>query len=108
MKEGKTRFEKKAEGRENVRELARGLKADKKMHQMQRHRQRIEEHEKYPSGHLRRKARRLRWKHEKQIRRQALKDRYKDAPWIIRIPRLYLLKPFIVLHRVAKISICFG
>ncbi len=41
------------------------------------------------------RERRKRWKEAKKVKRAALKERYKDAPWIIRIPRVYLLKPFI-------------
>ena len=94
---------KKAQAKEDVRELAREIKADKKMQKIQRHQQKLEEHEKYPTGPLRRKARRLRWKKEKADRRQALKDRYRDAPWIVRVPRLYLLKPFIALLIIAAV-----
>lgn len=64
----------------------------------------MEEREKYPTAALRRKARRLRWKQEKAARRPALKDHYRDAPWIIRVPRLYLLKPFIALLIIAALG----
>ena len=94
----------KARARDDVRELAREIKADKKMRKIERHQWMIEEREKYPTGSLRRKARHLRWKKEKADRRQALKDRYRDAPWIIRVCRLYLLKPFIALLIIAAIA----
>ena len=42
-----------------------------------------------------RKERKERWKAAKKKHREELKERYKDAPWIIRIPRVYLLKPFV-------------
>ena len=54
----------KAQAKEDVRDLAREIKADRKMRRMLDHQHKIEEHEKYPTGHLRRKARRLRWKKE--------------------------------------------
>lgn len=76
--------------REEAREEQEQLKAE-------RLEQEREEKEKYPSASLRRKIRRLRWKQERQDRRQALKDRYKNAPWILRVFRLYLLKPLIAL-----------
>jgi len=44
---------------------------------------------------IRRKERRVRWKEEKKRRRIELKERYKDAPWYIKVPRVYLLKPVI-------------
>ena len=39
--------------------------------------------------------RQLKWKQEKKERREQLIKRYQNAPWYIRIPRLYLLKPLI-------------
>lgn len=71
--------------------MTRQAKADKLRLKEEQRQHRMEEKEKYPTSALRRKARRLRWKQEKAARRQALKDHYKDAPWIIRVPRLYLL-----------------
>ena len=43
------------------------------------------------------KTRRQLWKQEKKARRQELCEHYKYAPWYIRIPRLYLVKPLIAL-----------
>ena len=45
---------------------------------------------------IQRKEKRVRWKEEKKRRRIELKERYKDAPWYIKVPRVYLLKPFII------------
>ena len=50
------------------------------------------------------KERRLKWKQEKQRRRQELKERYKYAPWYIRIPRLYLVKPLVALLVIAAVG----
>ena len=96
--------EKKKEAREELQEMTRQAKADR-LRLKEEHRQhKLEEKEKYPTAALRRKARRLRWKQEKAARRQALKDHYRDAPWIIRVPRLYLLKPFIALVIIAALG----
>ena len=83
--------EKKKEAREALREMERQAKADQLQLKVEQRQSKLEEREKYPTAALRRKARRLRWKQETAARRQALKDHYKDAPWIIRVPRLYLL-----------------
>ena len=93
--------EKKKEAREELQEMTRQAKADKLRLKEEQRQHKMEEKEKYPTAALRRKARRLRWKQEKAARRQALKDHYRDAPWIIRVPRLYLLKPFIALLIIA-------
>ena len=50
------------------------------------------------------KERKLAWKRDKRERREALKEQYKNAPWYIRIPRLYLLKPFIALVLISAIG----
>ena len=52
-----------------------------------------EGNKKEPAVKLTRKERRQRWKQKKQERRQTLKEYYRDAPWIVRVPRLYLLNP---------------
>ena len=83
------------EAREELKELKKQAKEEKKQRRAEIKEERRAEREKYPSAALRRKARRIRWKQEKQERRSQLRERYKDAPWIIRVPRLYLLKPFI-------------
>ena len=44
---------------------------------------------------LARKERRVRWKAERKRRRRELKENYKYAPFLIRIIRLYLIKPFV-------------
>lgn len=41
------------------------------------------------------KSRRKRWKKQKKERRAALKAKYKDAPWLLKLFRLYLLKPIL-------------
>ena len=96
--------EKKKEAREELQEMTRQAKADKLRLKEEQRQHKMEEKEKYPTAALRRKARRLRWKQEKAARRQALKDHYRDAPWIIRVPRLYLLKPFIALLIIAALG----
>ena len=48
--------------------------------------------------------RKLKWKQEKKERREQLIKRYQNAPWYIRIPRLYLLKPLIVIILVALLG----
>ena len=48
--------------------------------------------------------RKLKWKQEKKERREQLVKRYQNAPWYIRIPRLYLLKPLIVIILVALLG----
>lgn len=90
--------------KEDLQEMARQTRADKKQWKMQRRRQKSEDRQKYPTGRLRRKARRLRWKQMKLDRRQALKERYQDAPWILRVCRLYLVKPLVALLILALIA----
>ena len=104
MSEEKSRNEIKNEAKEELRELAQKEKNEKKQRRAERKQQRIEERKKYPTAGLRRKARRLRWKQERQERRRTLEEHYKDAPWIIRIPRLYLIKPFIALLIIAALG----
>ena len=65
--------------RKHKRQLKKAAKAEKKI-----------------ADKLEKKARKVRWKEAKKERRRELKEKYKDAPWIIRVPRLYLLKPFII------------
>lgn len=96
--------EKKKEAREALREMERQAKADQLQLKVEQRQSKLEEREKYPTAALRRKARRLRWKQERLARRQTLKDHYKDAPWIVRIPRLYLVKPFIALLIIAALG----
>ena len=48
--------------------------------------------------------RRLKWKQEKKERREQLVKRYQNAPWYIRIPRLYLLKPLIAVVLITAIG----
>ena len=91
----------KKEAKEELKAIKLQAKEEKKRIREERKREKQEEKEKYPSVFLRRKARRIRWKQEKQRRRQALIRRYKDAPWFIRIPRLYLIRPFIALAIIA-------
>ena len=43
-----------------------------------------------------RKDKRVRWKAEKKRRRAELKEHYKDAPFLIKLIRLYLVKPFVI------------
>ena len=45
--------------------------------------------------HQLRKERKARWRAEKKRRRSELKEHYKDAPFLIKIIRLYLIKPFV-------------
>lgn len=61
-------------------------------------------HEKNNNADLSVKERKLAWEQEKRARREALVEHYKNAPWYIRIPRLYLLKPFIALVIIAAIG----
>ena len=56
------------------------------------------------TGEKERKARRKRWKQQKADQRRELKERYKDAPWITRVARLYLLKPLVVLLSVVLVG----
>lgn len=63
-----------------------------------------EGNKKEPAVKLTRKERRQRWKQKKQERRQTLKEYYRDAPWIVRVPRLYLLKPFLILLVIAVLG----
>ena len=104
LRPGQERKQKKAEAKEELEELARDARADRKEFRMQKRQRKLEELEKYPTARLRRKAKRLRWKREKQERRQALKTRYRDAPWIVRVPRLYLLRPLIALLVIAVLA----
>ena len=104
LRPGQQRKQKKAEAKEELEELARDARADRKEFRMQKRQRKLEELEKYPTARLRRKAKRLRWKREKQERRQALKTRYRDAPWIVRVPRLYLLRPLIALLVIAVLA----
>ena len=104
LRPGQQRKQKKAEAKEELEELARDARADRKEFSMQKRQRKLEELEKYPTARLRRKAKRLRWKREKQERRQALKTRYRDAPWIVRVPRLYLLRPLIALLVIAVLA----
>ena len=48
--------------------------------------------------------RQLKWKQEKKERREQLIKRYQNAPWYIRIPRLYLLKPLIAVVLITAIG----
>ncbi len=89
------------QAKENIRKLKQDLKETKKKQKLLRQQQKIEDKQKYPLPRLRGKARRLRWKKEKADRRNELKNRYRDAPWLIRVARLYLLKPAAVLVAVA-------
>ena len=58
---------------------------------------------------LTRKERKQKWKALKRERRQAQKDYFKYAPWIVRIWNLYLKKPFCVLLVICIIAgICLG
>lgn len=50
-----------------------------------------------------RKAKKQRWKAAKKQRRAELKERYKDAPWLTRLCRVYLLKPFVIVLVVAAL-----
>lgn len=100
------RKQKKAEAKEDLEELARERKADRKRYRMERRQRKLAEKEKYPTAKLRRKARRLRWKQQRQDRRQALRDKYRDAPWIVRVPRLYLVKPLIALLVLFALAGC--
>ena len=45
-------------------------------------------------------ARSQRWKEKKREHHQQLKEYYQDAPWIVRVSRLYLLKPFLIMNAV--------
>lgn len=93
----------KAKAKEDVRGLARQIKEDKNKRKAGHRRLKAEERAKYPTGSLRRKARHLRWKKEKNDRRQSLKESYRDAPWILRVGRPYLLKPFVALLIIAAV-----
>lgn len=42
-----------------------------------------------------RRERKMRWKEERKRRRRELKEHYKDAPFLIKVIRLYLIKPFV-------------
>lgn len=53
---------------------------------------------------LSRRERRLAWKQEKKERRESLEAHYRNAPWYIRIPRLYLLRPLITLAIIAAVG----
>lgn len=50
-----------------------------------------------------RRERRKAWRQDKKAMRAELAEKYKNAPWYIRIPRVYLLKPFIALVAAALI-----
>ena len=50
-----------------------------------------------------RRERRQAWKQEKKERRRELEEHYQNAPWYIRIPRLYLVKPLIALAVTAAL-----
>ncbi|MCR5089141.1 MAG: hypothetical protein K6C08_06500 [Oscillospiraceae bacterium] len=93
---------------ENLRMLAREIEEDKKIRKLRRRQRQSEEKRKFPTWFLRRKARRLRWKKEKYRRRDELKTRYQDAPWLIRLFRLYLLKPVTVLLVLAIVTGALG
>ena len=58
-----------------------------------------------------RKDRKVRWKEEKKRRRRELIEHYKDAPFLIKVIRLYLIKPFVfstIGFWVLLIGIFFG
>lgn len=58
---------------------------------------------------LTRKERKERWKALRRERRQAQKDYYKYAPWIVRVWNLYLKKPCCVLLVICLITgLCLG
>ncbi len=97
-----------AQAEEEVHRLARELKEERANQKIQRRQRKAEEAQKYPTRRLRRKARRLRWKKEKVRRRSELKARYQDAPWIIRLTRVYLVKPFVMLLVLAVLITALG
>ena len=58
---------------------------------------------------LTRKERKEKWKALRRERRQAQKEYYKYAPWLVRIWNLYLKKPFCVLLVICIITgLCLG
>ena len=85
-------------------ELQKELKEEKKRLKEERIKERRAELKRYPSPFARAKYHRIRWKQEKLRRRMELYERYKDAPWYIRIPRLYLIKPCIALLIIAVLG----
>ena len=97
----KTRHE---QGKDELKKLEADAKARKKQYKEEEKQRRKEDHEKYPTARSRRIARRIRWKQEKLNRRHELEEHYRDAPWLLRVFRLYLLKPLIALVLVAALG----
>lgn len=50
------------------------------------------------------RERKARWKEKRKTRRAELKDYYRDAPWLVRFTRLYLLR---VIAVASVAALCF-
>lgn len=94
----------KAEAREALKKLKAEAKAAKKQLKTEKKLQKQEEKQKYPTAALRRKARRLRWKQQRFEKRRNLRASYEDAPWPLRVARLYLVKPLIAVVIIAALG----
>lgn len=66
-----------------------------------------EKKEKKLQKKIAKKERKKRWKETRKEDRRNLKEHYKDAPWFIRVPRLYFI-PFLKICLLAGIVIAIG